>query len=559
MDNNGANERRVLLAIVLSLAVYYLWMGWFAPRPAPQAEATTAPEQVVEAAPVAAPVAPVAAGTPDAAPVEAIEPHQVAFGTETWSGVVMSSAGTLRAVYLTTFSGPYIVQPIYSWLQDKVMGSGEGPWVPYSGGDGHEEVISPAGALLLAGAGVRDADGDYRVTSESDAVTAVRRTASDLVITKRYRRGDTPQALEMSVTFENQGTSTLSDLWIGMADEVSLEASGGMFGGYTNVIAVQAHVDGSIEHLSDFAELAGPGAKTLDGPVEWFGVGDRYFLSALVPTEADGSRLVFDGLADGRYGAFLVDGRPLAPGESRTVNLRGYLGPKDLDLLKVMGNELDDAVEYGFFGFFSKILLFLLKVLHSGVGNWGVAILLLTLFVKLTLLPLTQKSLESSRRMQQFQPILNELKEKYKDNRELQTQETMRVFKENKINPMGGCLPSLIQIPIWFALFRLLFNSVELYNSEFLYLRDLTAVDPYGALPFVVSILWVVQQLLTPMSGMDPTQQKMMRAMPIIFSIFTFTFPSGLVLYMGVNALLTIAQTWYIHRVLPSPTPAKTT
>jgi YidC/Oxa1 family membrane protein insertase len=150
--------------------------------------------------------------------------------------------------------------------------------------------------------------------------------------------------------------------------------------------------------------------------------------------------------------------------------------------------------------------------------------------------------------MQEIQPQVKEIKEKYKDNSQLQSQMTMKLFQEHGVNPMSGCLPMIIQMPVWFALYNVMLYSVELYGTSFLYLQDLTEADPTGFLPLVVTVLMVLQQKLMPMGSMDPMQQKMMRLMPIGFGIFMFTFPAGLVLYFSVNNMLTIVQQWFIYR-----------
>jgi YidC/Oxa1 family membrane protein insertase len=149
------------------------------------------------------------------------------------------------------------------------------------------------------------------------------------------------------------------------------------------------------------------------------------------------------------------------------------------------------------------------------------------------------------------------MKEKYKDDKEMQTQETMRLFKEHKVNPLGGCLPMLIQFPVWIALYNVLLYSVDLYHSRFLVWRDLSAADPYAVLPILVGVLMFLQQRLTPMTGMDPTQAKMMRWMPLIFVFFMFGFPSGLGIYIVVNSVLSILQQWFVNRgVHAAPKPA---
>jgi len=246
----------------------------------------------------------------------------------------------------------------------------------------------------------------------------------------------------------------------------------------------------------------------------------------------------------------------LDAGARRELRFLAYMGPKDLDLVGELGHNLDKSIEFGWFGFFARLLLGLLKTFQSMVGNWGVAIVMLTVMVKVVFFPLMQKQFVSSKRMQAIQPELKALKEKYKDNKDLQTKETMRLFQENKVNPMSGCLPMIIQMPVWFALYNVMLFSVELYGTEFLYLKDLTEVDPYGALPLLVSVLMVMQQKMMPMGSMDPMQQKMMRLMPVMFGIFMFSFPSGLVLYFCINNSLTILQQWVIYRKKDDDVPA---
>ena len=203
----------------------------------------------------------------------------------------------------------------------------------------------------------------------------------------------------------------------------------------------------------------------------------------MIPLDEPSGEWVVDRLSDDRIGSFFRLKQPLDSGAKRTIRFRGYMGPKDLDKTVDIGGNLDRSVEFGWFGLFAKILLSMLKFFYGLVGNWGVAIILLTCTVKAVFFPLMQKQFVSSKRMQAISPQLKELKEKYKDNMQLQQQMTMQLFKENKVNPMSGCLPMIIQMPVWFALYNVMLYSVELYGTSFLYIRDLTEVDPTGALP----------------------------------------------------------------------------
>jgi YidC/Oxa1 family membrane protein insertase len=565
---NRDQDRRALMAVVLSLGVWMVWTTFFAPEPPPPVPEGETPELTDGGTPAAGSAVPVAPSVAPAAVRPAAServPFRVApISGEGWSGEVASTSGSIRSLSLTDYSSPHTVMPLYRWVIDKVSGNSEGGWEPYTGGDTPQELLSEEGALLIAGAGpldddggVEEADSVYTVSQAGGVVTARRVRPDGLGITKTYAVGEVAHTLDVTVTFDNQSGGSMSP-WVGVADRMSGEA-----GRFSNAARPVAHADGSVEHIDDLEDLEGEDSETLDGTVEWFGVGNRYFFAVLIgedASEAAGDaepdktstvgNLLIDELPSGRIGIVQL-GAPLAAGASRTHHYTVYSGPKSLDALKALGHELEEAVEYGWFGFFSKILLFILKTFQLGVVNWGLAIISLTVLVKLLFFPLTQKSFESSRRMQALQPKLNAMKEKFKDNKEIQTQETMKLFKENKVNPMGGCLPTLIQFPVWIALYNVMLYTVELYGTEFLYIQDLTEADPYGIIPTLYALLMFGQQRMMPTSSLDETQQKVIKMMPLIFAFFMYSFPSGLVLYFCVNMMLTILQQWFIKRKFP--------
>ena len=292
-------------------------------------------------------------------------------------------------------------------------------------------------------------------------------------------------------------------------------------------------------------------------------MGSRYFFVAASEfrTEAADATSKFS-YAEARafgekvYGSVAHFKEPLAANEKESISLNLYIGPKELDRLSAMSDTWGQAVDFGFFGFFSRVLLFILKIIYAGVANWGTAIILLTVVVKVIFYPMTQKAFESGRKMQMLQPKLNEIKETYKDDKMLQSQETMKIFKENNVSPLGGCLPTFIQMPVWFALYNALLYSVELYNSSFLYLQDLTSPDPYGILPVMYGILmYASQSLMRPAPQGEVSEQqammmKMMKFMTIMFTFFMFTFPSGLVIYFCCNMLLSTLQQVLIKKRL---------
>ena len=553
------NERRTILAIGLSLLVYMIWTAWFMPPPptsgvqsisdvpgaeAPIAASSTASDQT-QSTPA---VAPPPAAVPKAAPVP---DRRVMVSGTLWDAVLSSAQGGLSDLTLTDAVSQPKVTPIWSWLLDKVAGKSD-EWSPYQGGGENQRVLTDSGVFVSAGVGEFSPEQGFTLSESADGFEAVSRGVGGVKITKTYRKTDDPRVMDIEVRFDNLSNEPLEKLWVGVSDYVDGEG-----GRYANVSRPLAVVDESIEHLDDITD-ADEGVVKLDGPGDWLGIGDKYFMSVIVPESTDGGEVVFAAVGDGQYGAFRVETQALDVGASRTLKYISYIGPKDLEQLGPLGHNLELAVEFGWFGVFSKPLLWLLKTLHKVVGNWGVAIIFLTILIKIVFFPLMQKQFVSSKRMQAIQPQLKELKEKYKDNRELQTQATMKIFKEHEVNPMGGCLPMIVQMPVWFALYNVMLYSVELYNTKFLYLQDLTEADPYGVLPVLVTILMLLQQKLMPMGSMDPTQQKIMRLMPLMFGIFMFSFPSGLVLYFSVNNTLTILQQWIIYREKDDlPVPAR--
>ena len=225
-----------------------------------------------------------------------------------------------------------------------------------------------------------------------------------------------------------------------------------------------------------------------------------------------------------------------------------FIGPKDYDLLKASGHQLEQAKDYGFFSVLAKPLMHVLKFFYGYIGNYGFSIILLTICIKLIFWPLTQKSYKSMKGMQKLQPQMQKMREKYSNDKQRLNQEMMSFYKENKVNPLGGCLPMLIQIPVFFALYQVLLGAIELRHAPFIFwIADLSVKDPYYITPLIMGATMFVQQKMTP-TNMDPTQAKIMLMMPVVFTFMFLNFPAGLVVYWMVNNLLTILQQYLIKR-----------
>jgi YidC/Oxa1 family membrane protein insertase len=285
----------------------------------------------------------------------------------------------------------------------------------------------------------------------------------------------------------------------------------------------------------------------------WLAMIQHYFFSAWIPgaeEEVTYSTQAIEGNGWPRYIARGVSAaKTVQPGEQATFVSTLYVGPKLQDDLPDIADGLEYVVNYGIFTVFSKPLYWLLAKIHSVVGNWGWAIVILTILIKLAFFKLTEAQYRSTARMRKLQPRIEQLKERYGDDRQRMSQAMMEMYKKEKVNPLGGCLPILVQIPIFIALYWVLLESVELRQAPFiLWIDNLSVRDPYFILPLLNAAFMFATQKLTPMVGMDPMQQKMMQAMPIVFSIMFAFFPAGLVLYWATNAGLSLAQQYYITR-----------
>ncbi len=231
------------------------------------------------------------------------------------------------------------------------------------------------------------------------------------------------------------------------------------------------------------------------------------------------------------------------------LKLGGYIGPKDFEILKNINPKLTDVIEYGFFTFISKPLFVLLSYIHNFLGNWGWSIVVLTLLVRLVLFPLTYKGMVSMNKMKALSPKMKELQAKYKGDKQKLNAHMMELYKKHGANPMGGCLPMILQIPVFYGVYRVLQNTVELKGAPWiLWIHDLAVMDPYFILPILMGGSMFLQQRLAPNSFTDKTQEKIMKFLPLIFTFFFVTFPAGLTLYWFVSNLASIVQQYFVNK-----------
>jgi len=321
-----------------------------------------------------------------------------------------------------------------------------------------------------------------------------------------------------------------------------------------------AYVDGKLVQIKEKKLADGP--RVLTGAISWAGYMDNYFIMALIPPAGSGHTVTVSRLAPDRVRTVIAEtGVTLEPGKSLTLEYASYFGPKKLTILKSVNHDLAGSVNFGWFDILAKPMLWLLNLFHAVIGNYGIAIILLTVLIKLVFWPITQKGMRSMKNMQKLQPKVAKLKEKYKDDPARMNQEMMALYKTYKVNPVGGCLPMFIQIPFFFALYRVLMAAIELRHAPFmLWINDLSAPDrlmipgfdiPYihgiPVLTLLMGASMYLQQKMTPTTA-DPTQARIMQFLPVVFTFMFINFASGLVLYWFINNLLSILQQVLINR-----------
>lgn len=295
--------------------------------------------------------------------------------------------------------------------------------------------------------------------------------------------------------------------------------------------------------------------KASDG---WLALVQHYFVSAWLPKQGMEREYFTRKVTDKLYSAgILVSAGSIAPGQSGTVNMSLYLGPQIQDTLKTLAPGLDLVVDYGWLTVLAAPLFWVLQFIQGFVGNWGWSIVLLTILIKAVFYPLNQKAGMSMAHMKAVAPRIQQLQQRYGDDRAKLNQAMMELYRTEKINPLGGCLPILVQIPVFIALYWVLLAAVELRHAPWMgWITDLSVPDPYYILPLIMAVSMFVQTKLNPPPP-DPVQAKVMLFMPLIFSIFFFFFPAGLVLYWTVQNLIGIAQQWWINKVVEKQTQQK--
>jgi YidC/Oxa1 family membrane protein insertase len=546
----GPENRRVLIATVLSVAVLIIWQFVF-PPPKPKPAAPKPPE-AAETAKAPAPSAPPApeAAVPEAPAVPVDTPEElVTLDGDGFDAVLTSHGGALKELVLEgeKFRRDREGKPV----QIDLVRVAEGQPYPLS------VVATPE----LGGA--QDADKDpaarapMRIVAKDARSVTFEGRAGSATVRKTFRLTGKPYELGLDLEVQGGGAQGggIAVLYPGYMPPDT--KSGGFFSGPP--VEYVRPVCRAGEETERFDVDGDQAREQVEGVASWTGVDQGYFVSALFPAEPAGTCVFAKGPVKGSAAAAL---RLPVEGGARKYSLTVYSGPKDVDHLKAYGRNFESAIDYGAmarpFAFFARLLLYVMRWFERLVANWGLAIILLTVCVKVLLYPLTAKSMQSMNEMRKLQPEIEKLKAKHGADREKLNLATMQLYQQHKVNPLGGCLPMLIQLPIWFALYATLQTSVELYREPFLWIRDLTLKDPFYILPIAMGLSQYVMQRFSPQPA-DNTQAKMMLYfMPGFFTLLMINVPAGLTLYIFVNNLLSIAQQQFMMRRMPAvPAPAK--
>lgn len=539
--------QRIFLAIFLSLAILLGYQYFFVPTPPPATEGTVAsssPNDKTAEKSLAKAPAPVAAASllaAQSAGAAVRQGREIPVTTSLYSAVVTESGGMVKSFRLKNYR-----EALAKDSGDKeLLQPKPGDTLPLNFSWGIEPGSIPP--VVYEAAPLKEEQGGATLTL----------------------RGKLPSGLEIVRTMHFLDQQYLMELRIEVVNNTATPLQGAPYLTLDNrpfshekqMVSVGPAVlrDGVLEEIKA-ADLK-KGSRSFTGKIGWAAYEDNYFLCGIVPNTGEQHTAHFSVQDENRVTTVLAGASDvIQPGQRQQYTYSVYFGPKTMGALKAVGHELERSINFGWFDVMAKPTLYLLNFLHGYLGNYGLAIILVTVLIKLLFWPISQKGMKSMKTMQKLQPKMAKLREKYKDDKQLQQQEMIKLYQTYKVNPVGGCLPMVIQIPVFFALYKVLLQTIELRHAPFfLWITDLSAPDrlPIGIdLPFIGGIpvltllmgaTMFLQQKMTPSTG-DPTQQKVMMFMPVIFTFMFLNFASGLVLYWFVNNLLSIGQQYLVNR-----------
>jgi YidC/Oxa1 family membrane protein insertase len=553
------DQARLLIAIVLSAAVFLVWQFFFVDRDAVQKTAKktdqppAATEQVQPAKPYAAQqqsaVTKTAGVTDTAVAKPADTTRLITIDTPLYRATLSEKNAGFISFILKNYR-EYVAEdsPLKELIPQE--GAFETVVVGYDGKtlEGLDNAIFSVD---------RDVD-SIDVKAQSEKLTFAWKSNQGVVVEKTYSFTADSYVIGLDLTVKNGSERSIQDkLYIALRGKVP---KGGRTYGFEGPSTL---IDDSLEEVDvdDIEEK-----NTYSGSLKWVALQDRYFMTSIIPDQAqEASMRLYVKEGDMVEAQYVNPVSDIRPGTQFTYQYALFFGPRSTEVLNGVGHDLGKALNFGFFDIIAKPCVWLMNRLYSVIPNYGIAIMVLTLLIKLVLWPLGSKSYKSMAEMKKIQPLMKEIREKYKDDKKKMNEEVMGLYRTYKVNPLGGCLPMVVQLPVFFALYRMLYQAIELRHAPFfLWVDDLSAPDrlfnfaidhipfmdpPYGipVLTIIMGASMILQQKMSPPMG-DPTQAKMMMFMPVIFTVIFINFSSGLVLYWLVNNLLSISQQYYIQK-----------
>lgn len=528
------DTRRLVLFIALSMIILLLWQAWEQERrPAPTPTATTPGAEQPDI-----PSAPSAPATSPQAPAASLGSGQrITVTTDLLQAVIDTQGGDLRELKL---------------LKHAAEPDGKAPY----------PLLTDQGALFVAQSGLIGTGGDfpnhktpyqaerneYVLADGDDAVTVrLRWSEAGLDVVKSLVFHRNSYTVDVRYDIANTGSAPRDAYAYAQLVRAYQAPSGYNFiPTYTGGVIYTP--DKKYQKI-DFEDMAAQRLQR-EATGGWVAMSQHYFVGALIPEAQGAVQFYTDTQSGNRYviGYKSLQPVPIAAGGSAGITGRLYAGPKEQDRLEQVAPGLELTIDYGWLTVIAAPLFWVLDWLHGLVRNWGWAIVILTVLIKLAFYPLSAASYKSMAQMRKLTPRLQTIRERYGDDRARMNQAVMELYKTEKINPLGGCLPIVIQIPVFIALYWVLLESVELRHADWvLWIKDLSNPDPFYVLPLIMGATMFAQMALNP-APVDPIQKKIMMAMPVAFTVFFLFFPAGLVLYWVVNNVLSIAQQWWITR-----------
>jgi len=576
-------EKRGIIAIILTFFIIIIWSfvqsKFFPPEPVKEVkkEHVVPLEQKKEAKEIKTSPSKEAATAPKVTPkTKQVEKKEIMVETGQYWAVLTNEDARLKHYRLKKYQDRVEASSITTKLVQFIEGlfgkKIEEPKQPEPLDliNTKEEEGLPFGLTLL---GTSFSEGNWEVDrdridpvkpGEKAEITFEKGMENGLRISKRYRFSAEDHIIDLDVEIRNptlaESTVQIGLEWVGKIELAKLADDGNKDFGLNYAFLKNQKVEKKEFGAASSAGCVpscGPQKTTIDpfdfsdkGEIMWFSFGGEYFSALLIPPPAmKDLSLSVKGNERSILKAVISPALfTIAPQQAVKIPFRVYMGPKDERLLKDIGVGAEKLVDFGWFTIVAKPLLWFINLTHKATGNFGIDIIIISILIKIIFLPLTQISFKSMKEMQKVQPEMNRLRETYKNDKARLQQEIMLLYKRRKINPMSGCLPMVIQIPVFIALYNALQNTIEMRHAPFfLWLQDLSAKDPIYITPLIMGATMVIQQKMTP-SAADPAQAKKMLLMPVMFTFLFLSFPSGLVLYWLVNNVLSIAHQYYMNK-----------